>query len=61
MEFIDAWGEGDAERVYCCWRLFLKATFCGISSHKVCTSGSSITVSGERLFISTLGSSCPMG
>ena len=23
MEFLDAWGEGDAERAYCCWRIFL--------------------------------------
>ena len=23
MEFLDAWAEGDGERVYCCWRLFL--------------------------------------
>ena len=23
MEFLDAWGEGDGERVYRCWRLFL--------------------------------------
>jgi hypothetical protein len=23
LEFMDAWREGDGERVYCCWRLFL--------------------------------------
>ena len=23
LAIFDAWGEGDAERVYCCWRLFL--------------------------------------
>ena len=23
LEFTDAWAEGDGERIYCCWRLFL--------------------------------------
>lgn len=34
MEFMDAWSEGDGERVYTCWKIFLPHFYCNSTNSK---------------------------
>ena len=34
MEFMDAWSEGDGERVYTCWKIFLPHFYCNSTKSK---------------------------